>query len=341
MNPNPIKPTPVQHRQLEGKPVAEGLTILDGVCSAGAGCQKAQGAPAARRAFDVLETAVAIAHTSLTRKVSLLMSLVAVIKALRIDLRVLVAALRVYETAIAVLAGGDLTVIFRAGLEPLAGKARRGTPAVRRTPVNRRPAPRIVSVIEEICDAGAACEAVRSSPAAGPALAQLQAALARASETLSDRIALGAGFKAALRALHLDYKVARAALRNYETVVGAVAGGDAALINEAGLLSSDDGPETRIEPGKVTGLKTRPGERATEALLSWRAIRGAAGYVIAVSLAAESPDGPWTLLGAGDRRPHRIVNGPIPRARFLARVAALRTDGTPAEWSDPILVTAC
>jgi hypothetical protein len=49
----------------------------------------------------------------------------------------------------------------------------------------------------------------------------------------------------------------------------------------------------------------------------------------------------WSTPAAGNRRAYRLVKGPQPGAKFLVRVAALGRDGVMAEWSDPVLVTAC
>ena len=145
----------------------------------------------------------------------------------------------------------------------------------------------------------------------------------------------------ASRAVKADVAIVVASLRNYEAVVEVVAAGDAAVINAAGLCSNEDGPDTAAVPRQVTGVRSKPGEHAAEAILSWRATPGAVGYAIQVNLTPETPEGPWMVLRGEGRRPWHVVRALAPGARFLARVAAFGKDGIPAGWSAPVLVVAC
>ncbi len=109
----------------------------------------------------------------------------------------------------------------------------------------------------------------------------------------------------------------------------------------AGLASSEDPPPTIAIPRKVTGLRGKPGKHAREAMLSWDGMRGATGYAVQVKYALDAPERPWVAPALGDRRAYRRLTAPVAGAQFLARVAAVGHDGALAEWSDPILVTAC
>ena len=129
-----------------------------------------------------------------------------------------------------------------------------------------------------------------------------------------------------------------ASLRVYECAVAGVTDGNAATIAAAGL-EPRDAATPRAALGSVTEVQGKPGEREREAILAWPAAKGATGYAVEVSFTPESPDGTWTALANGLRR-RRVITAPAPRAKLLARVAAVDAQGTRSAWSPPILVTA-
>jgi hypothetical protein len=47
----------------------------------------------------------------------------------------------------------------------------------------------------------------------------------------------------------------------------------------------------------------------------------------------------WTSLGTCSRRT-KVINASSPGAQLLVRVCAIASDGTRADWSDTVLVTA-
>ena len=140
----------------------------------------------------------------------------------------------------------------------------------------------------------------------------------------------------AARAVRDDTDALVKAVRAYEASVNVVAGGDAAVIHEAGLGARTDTPALPAL-GRVTALRSRPGKHAGEAVLSWPAAAGATHYAIELGFDPAARKGSFTALPAGTSR-RRVVKGPH-RSLMLARVRAIANDGTRADWSDTILVT--
>ena len=210
------------------------------------------------------------------------------------------------------------------------------TPAkLRRTRVAHRPASEILATIGKICQAGATCAEVQGSRVAKQALSRLSAALSTANGTQRQKASLLAALATTTKTLHVDYTVAATALRSYETTVGAISGGDPAVLGEAGLVSIDDLPETLPIPRKVTGVRGRPGKRAKETRLSWDAARGAEGYAVQTWTGAlDDPNGVWSDVGVGDRRAYRTVTAGTPGVRFYVRVAAIDRAKATMEWSE-------
>jgi hypothetical protein len=136
----------------------------------------------------------------------------------------------------------------------------------------------------------------------------------------------------ASKAVETDARALGLALRLYETAVAAVAQGSASILRAAALELR--GPRRLGAFGAVTG------QRASETMLSWDCARGATGYAVQVNVKPNDPAA-WSKPVAGNRLAYRLVKGPYPGAEFLARVAALGRDGAMAEWSDPVLVSAC
>ena len=53
----------------------------------------------------------------------------------------------------------------------------------------------------------------------------------------------------------------------------------------------------------------------------------------------QNPAGPWVAIGNCTRR-SKVVTAPTVGAQFLAQILAVASDGTQADWSDTVLVTA-
>ena len=208
---------------------------------------------------------------------------------------------------------------------------------VRRALFTGKTVPEILSTLDTVCAAGAQSPEVQASPVAHEALIVLQQALGSTHGSLSTRQSLAQALMAAAKALRLDVAGLKRAVGTYESAVDAIAGGDAAVINKAGLLSRQAKPPP-VTLGKVPALHSRPGTRTTEAILRWPRGPGATGYALEVSFTPQDPSAPWIALGTGARRT-RVVKGPAPASQFLARVASVAGDGTLSEWTDPVLVT--
>jgi hypothetical protein len=196
----------------------------------------------------------------------------------------------------------------------------------------------VVSAAAATCAAGAQCTDVTSSAMGAAALAGLQKAVATAQTSLSAKQAALLALLAAIRALKLDMTMLMSALRSYESVVGTIAAGSAAIINKAGLLSRDAKPAAAAL-GTVSNVTSKPGKSLTEAIVSWPAAPGATAYAIQVNFTPATPAGPWTSLMQGTGR-RRVVKAPTAGAQFLVQIAALSSDGTQSAWSNSILATA-
>jgi hypothetical protein len=71
----------------------------------------------------------------------------------------------------------------------------------------------------------------------------------------------------------------------------------------------------------------------------WPAAPGAGSYEVEVNFTSTDPAGPYTALTAASNQ-SRVVVAPTPGLMFVARVTAVGHDGTRAEASPPVLVTA-
>ncbi len=135
--------------------------------------------------------------------------------------------------------------------------------------------PDALSTLDTTCAAGAQCAEVQGSPVAAQALGVLQKAVTEAHASLSQKQTLAQALLAALKALKLDYEAVRVALGTYESAVTAVAGGDASVINKAGLLSRSQAPVPAQALGPVSAVYAKPWKLQSEALItlaarSWR-----------------------------------------------------------------------
>lgn len=209
---------------------------------------------------------------------------------------------------------------------------------VRRTLVRKKKVPNALSILDNVCAAGAQCSQVQGSVIASQALIDLKAAVTTATTSLTSQQALAQALRAAIKTLKLDYGSVEVALDTYQTAVNALAKGDASIINKAGLLSRGR-TVVAVALGKVTVVHTKPGQHPGEAILSWPVGPGATSYAIEVNFTPQVAGSVWTALGTGSAR-HRVVKGPAPGAQFLARVASVDSDGVASDWSDEIMATA-
>jgi len=209
---------------------------------------------------------------------------------------------------------------------------------VRRTLLQRTTIADGLTTLDNVCSAGAQSAEVQASPVAQQALLALQKTVTTAHGSLATRVQIGQTLQAAIKALRRDVQAVRVAVRTYEAAVGALAQGDAAVINKAGLQSRAQ-KTPPVPLGKVSVVHSKPGKHAAEAILTWPRAPGATGYAIEVNFTPQTPTGPWTAITSGSSR-RRAVKGPAPGAQFLVRIASLGSDGTQSEWSDAILATA-
>ncbi len=209
---------------------------------------------------------------------------------------------------------------------------------VRHTPLAKKTSAEVLSLISGICTTGAQSPEVQASPAALQALTSLQKATTGAQTGFTAKQSLAAALIAAIKAMALDSVVLKVALKAYEASVNSIAGGNAAVIARAGLLARE-GKTPAAPLGVVTGVYTKPGKLVGEGILGWPAAPGATGYAIEVNYAPQSATATWVALNTATSR-KRVLTAPTPTpaSQFLARVAAVGSDGTQSAWSGPIMV---
>ena len=200
--------------------------------------------------------------------------------------------------------------------------------------------PDAIATLSNTCTAGSQCPQVQASGVATAALGDLKTTVATATVSLAAKKKADQEAKTAAETLANDVKAAKVCLHTYETAVGGVCGGDAAVINKAGLLArpvAPTPPATTVE--KVAKLTSGLGKVAKIALIRWHAAAGAASYAVEINLAPATPAGPWVSLGTCTRRTKHIPTA-TPGAQFLVRVASVASDGTQGDWCDPIVATS-
>lgn len=209
---------------------------------------------------------------------------------------------------------------------------------VRHTPLTGQPVAKCLSALVTVCETGAQCAEVQGSPIALGALNALKDAVTTAQGSLGKKQSADQAQRAAAKALHLDYQAVAPLLRTYEAAVGALAQGDPAVINRAGLLTREATSTAPSPLGKVASVRSKQGKRSAEGIVTWSKGPGATSYAIEVNYTPQSPAGPWTALLSGTGR-RRVVKAQSPGAQILVRIASLGSGGTQSDWSDPILVT--
>jgi hypothetical protein len=209
---------------------------------------------------------------------------------------------------------------------------------VRRTLLKGKKPPEAMTVLANVCSAGALCPQVQASPIAMAALTTLQADVKTAAGSLTSKQALIQAVLTAIKQFQQDFDAVKVSLATYETLVDALARGDGVIINKAGLLSRSEKP-VKVPLGEISKLRSRPGKHPTESVVAWGAAASADSYALELNFNPANPAGPWVAGGTSSRRT-RVVAAPTQGAQFLARVAPVASDGTVAPWSDPILAVA-
>jgi hypothetical protein len=106
----------VRRPNLKGKSPAQCINVVETICNSAEQCAEVQASPVAAPALAALKGALATTQLSLASRLALAQALLAAIKALGIDMCRLKGALGTFAAAIGGLAGGDASVITRAGL---------------------------------------------------------------------------------------------------------------------------------------------------------------------------------------------------------------------------------
>jgi hypothetical protein len=208
---------------------------------------------------------------------------------------------------------------------------------VRRSIATKKTPPECLALLDNVCDIGAKCPEVQGNPIAQHALTRLQQATDAARKSLNEKLALGQALTTAIKTLDVDLTAVTEALRVYETAVGAVAKGNGAVINKAGLASRS----RRSAPaalGEVADVTYQEGKHNGEAIVTWPTVPGANTYALEVNLTPDNPSGSWMALPPGGGR-RRVVTTATRGAQALVRVAAIGNGNKQSAWSDPILVT--
>lgn len=210
--------------------------------------------------------------------------------------------------------------------------------AVRREMLKGKSPSDAASTLDSVCTTAAQSPEVQASPIATNALTALKQAAAKVAASVDTKKVCAQALATAGKTLSDDMRAAKVALGVFQSIVGSIALGNAAIINKAGLPARDAKPPAApLE--RVTGVSSKPGKKKGEAIITWPAASGATGYGLEVNLTPESPAGPWTALTSATGR-RRTVKASAPGGEVLVRVCAQGSRGEQAEWSDAILATA-
>lgn len=210
---------------------------------------------------------------------------------------------------------------------------------VRHTPLKKKTTAETVFTIANICATGAQSADVQNAPVALQALGILQKANATAQAGLTNKQSLAQALVLATQTLALDSVTLKVALDTYEAAINAIAAGNAAVINRAGLAARGAHPLPAALQA-VVGVHSKPGKQVGQAIVAWPKAPGATGYAIEANYAPQSATVTWTALNAGTSRRRTLTAAtPAPGSQFLVRVASLAHDGTQSAWSSEIMVT--
>ena len=196
-----------------------------------------------------------------------------------------------------------------------------------------------LATLATTCNAGAQCTDVQNDPVCAAAQIDLQAKVTAASTSLVVKQKADQDAKAAGKNLFTAFQLVRTALTTYETSVNGMARGDASVIHKAGCDSRPEAPSTTPPVEKVAKVTYTLGKNAKESVLHWPETPGAAMFAVEVNYDPSNPAAPWVSLGTTTRRAKRVTV-PNLAGQFLARIGAMDSHGTAADWSDVILATA-
>ena len=169
-------------------------------------------------------------------------------------------------------------------------------------------------------------------PMPNPSLPDFQAMIDDAESANADYL-VALGTVAALKAARdaADRRL-QDGLRMQAATVEVQTGGDAEQMLSTGFpLKSDGSPMG--EPERVTNLSVKPSEFEGSLKLSWKGVRGAHLYEIAVSFDGESPT-TWVLKKSSSKT-RLLVNSFTSGQRVWLRVRAIGAGGEGA-WSNPV-----
>jgi hypothetical protein len=122
----------------------------------------------------------------------------------------------------------------------------------------------------------------------------------------------------------------------YANAIDDLAGGNAAVIADAGLTSRGELPKVTTV-AKVTGIKSEQGKQSREAIVRWPEVQGAGAYALRVNFTPSDPSKAVDLPTSTSRK--RTIVAPTPGAEFLVWVAAIGAEG-PGDYSDAASCTA-
>jgi len=213
------------------------------------------------------------------------------------------------------------------------------TSTVKRGTLDGKKVADALAVINTTCNAGSACPEVQADPIASAALNELKVKLGDATTCVTTKKKIDQDRKTAGQNVSNSFKEVKISLGMYETAVVVVAGGDASVINKAGLEARPEAPAATPPVQQVPKVTSTLGKAAQQAVLRWPQPPGADHYEVEVNFTPQNPTGPYTSLGTCSRR-HKLVTAPAAGAQFLARICAIASDGTRAPWSASILATA-
>jgi hypothetical protein len=208
---------------------------------------------------------------------------------------------------------------------------------VSRAQISREKEADAIVKAEQICAAGAQSQKVQGSAIVKPALDALQTNVKQGRQFLNQKVQLAQALALATKSFGNSFGKIVSSLATYETSVEDLAGGDAAVIVDAGCTPRDTTSPTSTL-GMVTDAAGGLGKMPAQTILTWSKVSGATHYAIEINMTPATPAGPWTALPTGSRR-RRVITSPAPGMQMLVRVAAVASDGTQSPWSSPILVT--
>ncbi len=167
-------------------------------------------------------------------------------------------------------------------------------------------------------------------------LGDLKTANATMRTTLVSHTALVVSYRASCKAVLQANSALETATSAYMSAVDNIAGGDAAIITRAGLLSRDG--VTRIMDAAVPeNLHGETTKVSAEAIAAWDIAAGASAYRLKVNFTPSDPT-KWVELSPGRARP-RTITPPAPPLQLLPPVASIGSEES-SDWCAPVMLTS-